>query len=72
MKYLYSGPVSGVSLSDGQEVMLFPGNVVELPENHEYTQTLLALQYLAPAQEPAAPAKPARASVEDKSSEKGA
>ena len=24
MKYLYSGPISGVTLADGQEIMLFP------------------------------------------------
>ncbi|WP_230623439.1 MULTISPECIES: hypothetical protein [Chromobacterium] len=70
-QYLYSGPVSGVTLADGQEIMLFPGKEVELPAEHEYTQTLLALQYLAPAQEPAK-AKAARITSDDASTEKGA
>ncbi|AHI67082.1 hypothetical protein [Burkholderia thailandensis] len=51
MKYLYSGPISGVSLQDGtqiREVMLHPGAAVELPEQHEYTKTLLALGHLRP------------------------
>ncbi|MEN3809486.1 MULTISPECIES: hypothetical protein [Chromobacterium] len=71
MKYLYSGPVSGVTLADGQEIMLFPGKEVELPVEHEYTQTLLALQYLVLAQEPAK-AKAVRATGDDATSEKGA
>ncbi|MFB9160003.1 hypothetical protein [Chromobacterium violaceum] len=71
MKYLYSGPVSGVTLADGQEVMLFPGKEVELPAEHEYTQTLQALQYLVPAQE-STKGKAARATGEDASTEKGA
>ncbi|WP_432719846.1 hypothetical protein R0381_003650 [Jeongeupia wiesaeckerbachi] len=52
MKYLYSGPTSGVTLQDGdepREVMLHTGAEVELPAEHEYTKTLLALGYLAPA-----------------------
>ena len=49
MKYRYSGPLSGVTLADGQEVMLHPGVEVELPEAHEYIQTLQALGHLAPA-----------------------
>ena len=43
MKYQYTGPMSGVTLGDGQEVMLFPNTEVELPDDHEYTQTLKAL-----------------------------
>ncbi|QOK96813.1 hypothetical protein HF909_10460 [Ralstonia pseudosolanacearum] len=49
MKYRYSGPTSGVTLQQGediQEVMLHTGTEVELPEDHEYTQTLLALGHL--------------------------
>lgn len=49
MKYQYSGPMSGVTLADGQEVMLCPGSEVELPEAHDYTQTLLALGHLKSA-----------------------
>lgn len=54
MKYRYSGPTSGVTLQEGaddnsaQEVMLHTGTEVELPEEHEYTKTLLALGYLTP------------------------
>lgn len=54
MKYRYSGPTSGVTLQksaddpDAQEVMLHTGAEVELPEEHEYTKTLLALGHLTP------------------------
>lgn len=77
MKYRYSGPTSGVTLQEGEkvrEVMLHTGAEVELPEENEYTKTLLALQYLTPAQEPAKQAKTsARASAgTDESAAKGA
>lgn len=45
-KYVYQGPPSGVTFSDGKEVMLFPGVEVELPEENEYVKTLIALGYL--------------------------
>ena len=51
MKYRYSGPTSGVTLKKGeeaQEVMLHTGAEVDLPEEHEYTKTLLALAALTP------------------------
>lgn len=51
MKYRYSGPTSGVTLQKGeeaQEVMLHTGGEVDLPEEHEYTKTLLALGHLTP------------------------
>jgi hypothetical protein len=54
MKYRYSGPTSGVTLQkgaddpDAQEVMLHTGADVELPETHEYINTLVALGYLVP------------------------
>lgn len=51
MKYRYSGPTSGVTLQKGeeaQEVMLHTGAEIELPEEHEYTKTLLALGHLTP------------------------
>ncbi len=66
MKYQYSGPTSGVTLQDGddvQEVMLHTGAEVELPEAHEYTATLLAMGYLKPAS--TKPVKPARPGVTD-------
>ena len=59
MKYRYSGPTSGVTLKKGaddnsaQEVMLHTGAEVELPEEHEYTKTLLALGHLTPAKQTA-------------------
>lgn len=54
MKYRYSGPTSGVTLQKGEEaieVMLHTGAEVDLPEGHEYTQTLLALGHLAPVKQ---------------------
>ncbi|HIB1401461.1 TPA: hypothetical protein ACWV4V_003148 [Salmonella enterica subsp. enterica serovar Muenchen] len=45
MKYIYSGPPSGVSLNNGgvtKEVLLFPGQTVDLEPDNEYTRTLLA------------------------------
>ncbi len=51
MKYRYSGTTSGVTLKKGeeaQEVMLHTGAEVDLPEEHEYTKTLLALGHLTP------------------------
>ena len=59
MKYRYSGPTSGVTLQKGeeaQEVMLHTGAEVELPEEHEYTKTLLALGHLTPLSAQARPA----------------
>lgn len=56
--YTYSGPLSGVTLAGGQEVLLLPGATVHLPADHDYTRTLLARQHLAPVMP--AP-KPARA-----------
>ncbi|NLR73580.1 hypothetical protein [Leeia aquatica] len=75
-KYRYSGPSSGVTLQDGEtgyEVMLHPGTEVELPEAHEYTRTLLALNYLTPVPEAVRPGKSAaRGTAADESTEKGA
>lgn len=51
MKYLYSGPPSGVTLVDGDEVreiILCPARAVDLPDEHAYTRTLLALGHLTP------------------------
>ncbi|MBK0416183.1 hypothetical protein JD974_17370 [Chromobacterium haemolyticum] len=62
MKYLYSGPISGVTLADGQEIMLFPGAEVDMPEQHDYTRMLLALQHLSPL--PAEAAEPISPSAE--------
>lgn len=47
--YTYSGPMSGVTLDDGREVLLHPQRTVELPEDNEYVKTLAALGYLTEA-----------------------
>lgn len=52
MKYRYSGPLSGVTLANGTEVMLHPGADVDLPEGHDYTNTLRALGHLTPLPQP--------------------
>ncbi len=51
-KYRYSGPLSGVTLDNGSEVMLHPGAEVDLPEGHEHTKTLQALGHLTPVLQP--------------------
>ena len=60
MKYRYSGPLSGVTLDNGDEVMLHPGAEVDLPEGHDYTKTLQALGHLTPLPQP----KPTKAKGE--------
>ena len=65
MKYIYNGPASGVTLRFGevlQEILLFPEQEVEMPADHEYTQTLEMLGYLTPVEDPSiydVPAEPA-------------
>lgn len=65
-KYKYLGPAdSSVTLRvDGKDrdVMLLRGREVELPPEHEYVKTLVALDYLQPvdAQAEAAPSASAR------------
>jgi len=54
-EYLYSGPASGVTLSDGTEILLWPGKSHSLPENHEYVRTLVALNHLTPVSEETQP-----------------
>ncbi|MFP5420976.1 MAG: hypothetical protein ACLGID_05835 [Gammaproteobacteria bacterium] len=61
-RYRYSGPQSAVSLRVGKagellDVQLLPGQPVDLPPEHEYTQVLLALNHLEPLAEDAAPAE---------------
>lgn len=55
--YTYSGPMSGVTLDDGREVLLHPNSIVKLPSGNEYVKTLAALGYLteAPASVPVVP-----------------
>ncbi len=67
MKYFYSGPFSAVTLQTAkgpQDVVLHPDNDVDLPEDHPYTKTLVALKHLtkpvATASEVKAPSKSAK------------
>lgn len=56
MRYRYSGPNSAVTLkvSDGQgglkdqDVVLWNGQEIDLPANHEWVATLLAKGHLSP------------------------
>lgn len=61
MKYVYSGPDSGITLNTGskdkpqwQDVLLRSGGTVDLPEKHEAVQTLQAQGYLEPVADAAA------------------
>jgi len=54
-EYIYSGPLSGVSLKRHADAMLHPGATVELPEDHPYTRRLVKrgwLVELPPASKP--------------------
>lgn len=44
--YRYTGPLSGVTLDDGREVMLHPGGEIQLPPDNGYVKTLLAQGFL--------------------------
>jgi len=49
MKYLYTGPFSGVTLKtlEGpKEVLLHPNEEVDLPADNEYVKTLVARKHL--------------------------
>ncbi|EHI4739042.1 hypothetical protein J9Z20_004427 [Salmonella enterica] len=48
MKYIYSGPASGVTLADGQEVLLWPNSEISLPEDNEWVITMIARSHLVP------------------------
>lgn len=54
--YTYEGPPSGVTLPDGQEVILHPGKEVELDPANTYTQALVAQGRLKAV--PVVPAEP--------------
>ena len=61
--FTYHGPPSGVTLGNGEEILLHTGAMVHLPEEHEYTRTLLARKLLTPAPnatQTTAPAKPGK------------
>ena len=55
--FTYHGPPSGVTLGNGEEILLHTGATVHLPEEHEYTRTLLARKHLAPVMPAPKPAK---------------
>lgn len=44
--YTYTGPSTGITLSDGREVMLHPGQDVALPADDPYVLALSAQQRL--------------------------
>lgn len=46
MKFIYNGPISGVTLQNGTEIILHKSQEVELPEDNDYVKTLIALGYL--------------------------
>lgn len=48
MNYIYSGPASGVTLADGQEVLLWPDSEIELPEDNEWVVVMVARRHLTP------------------------
>jgi len=53
--YRYSGPVSGAAINHNGKVLdvrLHPRKTVQLPAEHEYTQTLVGLGYLTRVDEP--------------------
>jgi hypothetical protein len=49
-EYLYRGPLTGITLSDGTETILYPGAPISLPAENPYTKTLIQLGYLWPAE----------------------
>ena len=55
--FTYHGPPSGVTLGNGEEILLHTGATVRLPEDHEYTRTLIARKLLTPTPAPAKPGK---------------
>jgi hypothetical protein len=72
--YVYSGPPSGVSLDNGEEILLFPNKTYPLPEENTYVQALVKLKYLKEVESEAAPKptadKKATPSAKDKKPEK--
>ena len=47
MKYIYNGPASGVTLADGQEILLWPNSEIDLPEDNEWVMTMIARNHLS-------------------------
>lgn len=46
MKYIYHGPASGVTLGDGQEILLWTNSEIDLPEDNEWVMTMVARGHL--------------------------
>ncbi len=72
LNFVYRGPNSAVTLdvaerggtTSRRDVMLWSGRGVELPQDHPYTQQLLALKLIEPAPQASNPAPaPATASA---------
>lgn len=69
-RYLYSGPLSGVTLDDGREVMLHPGTVVALPAENPYVRTLVAKELLTEEKTQPAPLPASLPAPEARTTEK--
>ena len=54
-RYRYNGPISGLSLPDGREIMLHQGALVELPDESPIITTLIARGHLVLQDGPALP-----------------
>ena len=50
--YIYTGPISSVTLPGNRDVMLHPGRPVTLPAENPYVATLVARGHLAEAARP--------------------
>lgn len=59
-QFRYRGPHSGATLADGREVLLWDGEVVDLPADHPYVMTLVGLGHLLPEPQPVEPQTPAK------------
>lgn len=45
-EYIYTGPLSGVTLRGVGEIMLIPGAAVSLPADNDYTRRLIKRGWL--------------------------
>lgn len=72
-RYFYSGPFSGCTLKTAtgdREVLLHPNSHVDLPRDHDYVKTLIALGHLTEAPLPQAPASDDKTITKLKAGEK--
>ncbi len=56
--FIYTGPLSGVSLKDHGDVMLVPGGTVQLPEENYFTARLIRKGWLQEVEIPAQEKEP--------------